>query len=371
MSRPTQITIDLAALRHNLQQIKKIAPKSAILAMVKSNAYGHGLTRIALALKEADALGVACLEEGMQLREAGVRNPIVLMEGLFRADEIPRAIEGDFTIVVHHLAQVEMLEQQTLSKPIPVWLKIDTGMHRLGFAPGEIHGIHQRLMQNPNVHKPIGIMTHFAESDSSDRAPTQNQIELFAAVTQSLEGPRSLANSAGILAWPVAHADWIRPGILLYGASPFSTQTGSSLGLKPVMTLSSELIAIHHLKKGERVGYGGMWTCTEDMPVGVVAAGYGDGYPWHAKNGTPLLVNGHECPLVGRVAMDMVNVDLRNQPFAKVGDPVLLWGPELPVETVAAHSGTVGYELLTRITQRVRVVVKGMEDEVLKENINL
>lgn len=362
MSRPTQITIDLAALRHNLKQIRNVAPNSGILAMVKSNAYGHGLTRIALALQNADALGVACLEEGIILREAGVKNPIVLMEGLFRPDEMQRAVEGNFTLTIHHHDQVKMLEENSIKASLPVWLKIDTGMHRLGFDPEEVPDVFKRLMNCSSVKKPIGLMTHFAESDSVDRAPTQNQIELFNQITQDLTGPRSLANSGGILAWPTAHADWVRPGIMLYGASPFRDRQGSDFNLKPVMTFTSELIAIHNLKKGERVGYGGLWTCTEDMQVGVVAMGYGDGYPWHAKNGTPMLVNGVSCPLVGRVAMDMLNVDLRNQPNAKIGDPVLLWGPELPVETVAAHSNTVGYELLTRITQRVRVEVRDQDD---------
>lgn len=357
MSRPTQITINLAALAHNVAQIKKLAPKSRVLAMVKSNAYGHGLERIALALPTIDALGVACLEEGMQLRNAGVKNPIFLVEGLFRPDELPRAVEGKFTLIIHHEAQVAMLENHAQIEPLDVWLKIDTGMHRLGFAPQEVAGIHARLLKCPSVKKPIGLMTHFAESDSIDKAPTQNQIELFNEATKDLTGPRSLANSGGILAWPVAHADWVRPGIMLYGASPFANRQGSDFGLQPVMSFTSELIAIHDLKKGERIGYGGTWTCTEDMRVGVVAMGYGDGYPWHAKNGTPMLVNGERCPLVGRVSMDMLTVDLRSQPHAQVGDPVMLWGPELPVEIVAAHSNTIGYELLTRITQRVRVQV--------------
>lgn len=357
MTRPTQITIDLAALQHNLQQIKKIAPHSAILAMVKSNAYGHGLTRIALALKDADALGVACLEEGKLLRDAGVKNPIVLMEGLFQAEELPRAVSGNFSLVVHHLNQLEMLEKTPNISPLSVWMKIDTGMHRLGFDPQDVKKVYKRLMQCESVKKPIGLMTHFAESDSSDHAPTQNQINLFNQLTEGLDGHRSLANSGGILAWPEAHADWVRPGIMLYGASPFANQCAKEFNLKPVMTFSSEIISIHTLKKGERVGYGGRWTCTEDMRVGVVAMGYGDGYPWHAKNGTPMLVNGKICPLIGRVSMDMINVDLRSQPEAKIGDAVILWGPDLPVEIVASHSNTIGYELLTRIAQRVRVAV--------------
>lgn len=357
MSRPAQITIDLAALKHNFQQIKRIAPGTSVLAMVKSNAYGHGLERIALALPEADALGVASLEEGLHLRSAGVTNPICLMEGLFQADELPKVIEHDFTLVIHETYQVEMLEDYPGTKPVAVWLKIDTGMHRLGFEPNKVHEIYQRLMNCKWVKKPIGLMTHFAEADSVDKARTLQQLELFNSVTNELDGPRSLANSAGIVAWPSAHADWVRPGILLYGASPFFGHRGVEHHLQPVMTLSSKLIAIHQLPKDSRVGYGGTWTCPEDMRVGVVGIGYGDGYPRHVKNGVPVLVNGRPCPLVGRVSMDMLTVDLRTQPDAKVGDTVLLWGPGLPVEVVAEHSETTAYELLTRITQRVRVVV--------------
>jgi alanine racemase len=201
-------------------------------------------------------------------------------------------------------------------------------------------------------------MTHFAESDSVDRAPTLRQIDLFNAATKEIQGPRSLANSGGILAWPSAHADWVRPGIMLYGASPFVGHRGVEHHLQPVMSLSSQLIAIHDAAKGEKLGYGGTWTCPEDVRVGIVGIGYGDGYPRHAKNSTPVLVNGRPCPLAGRVAMDMIAVDLRTQPDAKVGDDVLLWGPGLPVEVVAEHSDTIGYELLTRITQRVHVVIE-------------
>jgi alanine racemase len=362
MARPAQITINLSALRQNLDQIRKMAPDSSVLAMVKSNAYGHGIERIALALPDADALGVAALEEGMQLRRAGVENAIVLMEGLFCADELSKVVSDNFTIVVHQISQVEMLEKAGKIKPVSIWLKINTGMHRLGFDPNEVEAVHRRLTKCKAVKKPIGLMTHFAESDSLDRAPTLQQIELFNKATADFTGPRSLSNSAGIIAWPSAHADWVRPGIMLYGASPFAAHRGVEHHLHPVMSLSSELIAIHQLAKNNKVGYGGTWTCPEDMRIGVVAIGYGDGYPRHAKNGTPVLVNGRPCPLVGRVSMDMVTVDLRTQPEAKVGDPVLLWGPGLPVEVVAEHSDTSGYELLTRTTQRVPVVVKQPDD---------
>ena len=357
MSRPAKITIDLAALQHNFLQIKRFAPQSRVLAMVKSNAYGHGLQRIAAAMTDTDALGVACLEEGLMLREAGIKKPIVLVEGLFKEDELVKAAQGNFSIVVHHPYQVEMLEKHNASNPLPVWLKINTGMYRLGFDPQDVEKYYMRLMNCSAVKKPIGLMTHFAESDSIDKTSTLQQIEIFNHSTKNLVGPKSLSNSAGIIAWPAAHADWVRPGIMLYGASPFADHRGADHNLKPVMSLGSELIAIHDAVKDSKVGYGGIWTCPEDMRIGVVGIGYGDGYPRHAQNGTPILVNGRLCPLIGRVAMDMLCIDLRTQPDAKIGDPVLLWGPGLPVEVIAEYSETIGYELLTRITQRVHVVV--------------
>lgn len=357
MGRPTRITLDLAALHHNLLEIRKRAPRSAILAMVKSNAYGHGIERIALALQKADALGVACIEEGLLLREIGVKNPIVLMEGLFHSNELKSAVEKNFTLVVHHQAQVEMLEKDRVSTPLKVWLKVNTGMHRLGFQPQEVKSIYQRLQECPAVQKPIGLMTHFAQSDSEDASYTLQQIEKFNAATLNLPGPRSLANSAGIMAFPVSHEDWVRPGIMLYGASPFRKKKGQDYHLKPVMSLSSALIAIHKIVKGDKVGYGGVFHAPRDMLLGVVGIGYGDGYPQYTQEGTPILVNGKVCPLVGRVSMDMLTVDISRQPQAKVGDPVILWGKDLPVEQVAENNHTSAYELLTRITQRVHVKI--------------
>jgi alanine racemase len=295
MSRPTTITIHLDALRHNLQQIKRIAPHSRILAMVKSNAYGHGLERIALALPDADALGVACIEEGMILRRAGVKNPIVLMEGLFTESELVLVENENFTLVVHHLEQVLMLEKNPHMKPLSVWLKIDTGMHRLGFAPEKVKEIYQRLLQCDVVKKPIGYMTHFAKADVINSNMTQQQIDSFNTACAELPGPKSLVNSAGILAWPSVHCDWVRPGIMLYGASPFGGALGITHGLKPVMSLSSQLIAVHQVKCGAEMGYGGHWTAPEDMLIGVVGAGYGDGYPRNEKNGTHIIVNGVVC----------------------------------------------------------------------------
>lgn len=358
MSRPTFLTIDLAALRHNLQRVRTIAPNSSVIAMVKANAYGHGIVRVGKALADADMLGVASLEEGMMLRDAGVTQPIVLIEGLFHPDELAEAAKHQFTLVVHHMPHVEMLEKASHLPPFPIWLKVNTGMHRLGLDPDQFTNAYQRLMAAKAVQKPIGLMTHFAEADLLKSQATANQIALFQQITHSLPGPRSLANSSGIIAWPSAHGDWVRPGLMLYGASPFPDKTGIDHDLRPVMTLSSRLIAITRVKKEGKVGYGGTWMAPEEMRVGVVGVGYGDGYPQFAQNGTPVLVNGKESQLVGRVSMDMLTVDLRGQPDAKVGDPVILWGAGLPVEKVARLSQTSAYEILTRMTPRPKVEVK-------------
>ncbi len=370
MGRPTQITIDIAALRHNVAWVKEKAAGARILAMVKSNAYGHGLVRVASALSllpEVDALGVASLEEGILLRQAGISRPIVLMEGLFTAEELTLAHEYQFTLVVHHVDQVEMLENRKIPSPLSVWLKIDTGMHRLGFHPKEVQTMYLRLMNCREVKKPVGLMTHFAESDDLNSGMTQNQFAIFAKITAGLAGPRSLANSAAIFSLPETHADWVRPGIVLYGSSPFAQRTGAELGLRPVMTLSSRLIAIHTVAKGEAVGYGCTWVAPQNTVIGVVAVGYGDGYPRHAVNGTPVLVNGVACPLVGRVSMDMVTVNLSAVSNAKIGDAVLLWGDKLPIEKVAEYSQTTAYELLTRIAQRVHIVEVNRESVLVNQ----
>lgn len=358
MSRPTNLTIDLGALRHNLQQVRHMTRGCKVMAMVKANAYGHGLVRVAQALSLADALGVASLEEGLILREAGIQQPIVLMEGLFDIREMLLAAQYHFTLVVHHLPHVDMLEKIKVYSPFEVWLKVNTGMHRLGVALSELAQVYQRLLAAPTVKKPIGLMTHFAEADLTDHQTTLSQANLFYEVTAQCEGPRSLANSAAIIAWPSTHQDWVRPGLMLYGASPFINKCGQDHGLCPVMTLSSRLIALTQVEKGGKIGYGGTWTAPETMKVGVVGVGYGDGYPQFASNGTPVLINGSVCPLVGKVSMDMLTVDLRSQPDAKIGDAVILWGEGLPVEYIADTSHTSAYEILTRMTPRAKVQVK-------------
>jgi len=358
MSRPTYLTIDLSALRHNFDRVRAAAPKRLIIAMVKANAYGHGITRVAEALPEADAFGVASLEEGVILREAGITQTIVLMEGIFDAEELVLADKFGFSLLIHHLPHVEILEKMNFgAKGFSIWLKINTGMHRLGFAPNDINDIYQRLSLLPAIKKPIGLMTHFATADQIDSEQTASQIKLFSLITKNFAGPKSLANSAGILAWPESHGDWVRPGLMLYGASPFSGRHGGDEHLRPVMTLWSRLIAITSVKKNGKIGYGATWSAPEDMLVGVVGVGYGDGYPQFAKNGTPVLVNGVLCPLVGRVSMDMLTVDLRSLTHAEVGDKVILWGEGLPVEKVACCANTSPYEILTRMTPRPKVEV--------------
>lgn len=357
MSRPTTLSIDIAALRHNLQQVRTYAAHSSIIAMVKANAYGHGIVTAAKALSDADAFGVASLEEGLILREAGIKQPIVLMEGLFSGDEISLAEQHQFTLVVHHLPHIEMLERAKVKTPFPVWLKINTGMHRLGFEPENLSVVYQQLLELNAVRNPIGLMTHFAEADHPELDATKHQSDLFMKLVQAFPGPKSMANSAAILAWSETHADWVRPGLMLYGASPLTDKVGRDFNLKPVMTLRSRIIAITKVKKDGRVGYGGTWVAPEEMQVGVVGVGYGDGYPQFAANGTPVLINGVECPLVGRVSMDMLTVDLRSLPTAAVGDPVVLWGQGLPVERVARASKTSPYEILTRMTPRPKLQV--------------
>jgi len=324
------------------------------MAIIKANAYGHGLLPIARALYTADAFGVATVEEAVSLREGGVPQPIVLLEGFSSTEELHLIRAYNLQSVIHEPTQIKLLERHS-GKAVTVWLKLDTGMHRLGFEPLQCTGIFHRLMACENVEQPIKLMTHLACADDLKSNTTLQQVEAFEqAVAPCKEFEQSIANSAGILGWPQTHRDWVRPGIMLYGVSPFVDQTGAGHGLQPVMTLYSHLITVKHLKKGDPVGYGASWTAPKAMPLGVVAIGYGDGYPRHAKPGTPVLVNQHITTLVGRVSMDMITVDLSNFPDAKVGDEVILWGDGLPVETVARHADTIAYDLLCGVTQRVK-----------------
>jgi alanine racemase len=359
MTRPARVVINPGALRHNLARVRELSPGSRIMAIVKADAYGHGITRVAKALSSADAFGVACLEEARELRAAGITLPVVLLEGPYAASELTEIVEFDLEVVIHDMTQVEMLEDVNLKRPVPVWLKIDSGMHRLGFLPEFFQEVWQRLCDCKSVAKEIKIMTHLASANERENPMTATQLECFRDLCREIKAEQSIANSAGILAFPETHADWVRPGLMLYGVSPLIDSDGNAEGLQPVMTLESQLIAVKKLSANEPVGYGAAWRCPEDMQVGVVAAGYGDGYPRHAPSGTPVLVNGKRVTLIGRASMDMLIVDLRKQPHAMVGDPVVLWGNGLPVEEIANHAGTIPYELLCGVHKRLRFIEYG------------
>ncbi|MGS0693894.1 alanine racemase [Shewanella sp. 0m-4] len=343
------------ALKNNLARLHTLAPSSKVMAVVKANGYGHGLLNVAQCLDNADGFGLARLEEALALRAGGVKAKLLLLEGFFRATDLATLVEHDIETVVHHESQIEMLEQATLSKPVTVWMKVDSGMHRLGFVPDEFHQVYQRLLACDNIAKPINLMTHFACADEPDNPYTAAQLATFDKLTKDLPGDRTLANSAGALFWQQSQANWIRPGIALYGVSPVVGDLGTKHGLIPAMELVSQLIAIREHKAGQPVGYGSYWTADKDTKLGVVAIGYGDGYPRNAPVGTPVLINGRLAPIVGRVSMDMLTVDLGADAKDCVGDNAVLWGKDLPVEEVAEHIGTIAYELVTKLTPRVAV----------------
>lgn len=354
--RPTWAEVDLAAIEGNVRTLCALVAPTPLCAVVKADGYGHGLERVARALGGADAFGVAAMSDAERLRAVGLSQPIVLLSGFNEPADIPRLRELAVDTVVHHASQLEILEQAEPGEPIRCWLKLDTGMHRLGFAPEAAHTAHARLSALRGVVGEICLLNHFASSDEFDKAQTREQLRLFNEVTANLTGERSLANSAAILGWPEARADWVRAGGALYGISVVEGRTGADFGLRPAMTLATKLISVKRVRKGERIGYSATWQCPEDMDVGVAAIGYGDGYPRHAPAGTPVLVAGRRTQVIGRVSMDLMTIDLRGLPGASVGDPVTLWGPELPVETIAQAAGSIGYELTCSITRRVRFV---------------
>jgi alanine racemase len=351
MTRPLVAGIDLSALRHNFQKVRQAASASRVMAVVKANAYGHGLDRVASALVDADGFGVASLEEAAQLRQAGIQQAVTLLEGLFEAEELAEIPRLRLDMVVHHESQIGLLERARLVTPVRVWLKVDSGMHRLGILPDDVASAYRRLLNCGSVGK-VDLLSHLAYADDRRSGYTERQLDLFQNAARGLDCECSLANSGAILGWPDTHLDWVRPGLMLYGISPFIGSTAQDEGLQPVMTLGSRLIAVNRYRRQDAVGYGGAWVCPEDMDVGVVAVGYGDGYPRHAANGTPVLVNGVRAGVIGRVSMDMVTIDLRGHPDARVGDPVVLWGNGLPVEEVAQYAGTIAYELVCSVAPR-------------------
>jgi alanine racemase len=350
--RPIRARIDSAALRHNLDAARRRAPRSRIWAVVKANAYGHGLARSARAFAAAEGLALIELEAALELRRAGERRPILLLQGFFSPGELEPIAAHGLTTVVHDAEQLVMLEKARTSKRVAVYAKLNTGMNRLGFAAENPRDVLDRLRDCPSAGE-ITLMTHFADADG--KRGVRWQLERFEAATAGAGLPQSLANSAAILRYPETHADWVRPGIMLYGCSPFPEESAEKLGLKPAMTLASELIAVRELRPGDSVGYGCTFTAGATMRVGIVACGYADGYPRHAPTGTPILVAGKRTRTVGRVAMDILFADLTGIPEAAVGSPATLWGEGLSADEVAASAGTVSYELLCALSPRVPV----------------
>lgn len=351
MPRPIQAHIDLAALAHNLRVARR-ATRARILAVVKANAYGHGLLPVARAIGEADGFALLDVRDAVALREAGFRQPILLLEGYFSHEELPQIVEYELSCVLHQRRQLDWLDACPRRKALSLWLKINSGMNRLGFPPHEVPAVIERLQSHRAVREII-LMTHFAQADESTGISAQ--LEVFEQVAAPYRLPRSLANSAALLRYPAAHGDWVRPGIMLYGSSPFPDIDAQQLGLRPVMTLSSEIISVCELKAGDAVGYGATFRAERAMRIGTVACGYADGYPRHAPTGTPILVEGQRTRTLGRVSMDMLAVDLSDLPAAQIGSRVVLWGEGLPVDEVARAAGTVSYELLCALAPRVPV----------------
>lgn len=345
--------IDLSALRHNLGVVRRHAPASRVMAVVKAQAYGHGIMEIAGALQaEVDALAVARMEEAVSLREGGIAGPLVVLEGPLWPQDLAVARRHDLQLVVHDAYQLGLVQADGSREPLDCWLKVDTGMHRLGVPVDQAQVMLDRLQALPHI-RIAGVMTHLANADDRDDPTTTVQLERMRGIFPQASPPRSSANSAGILAWPDSHCEWVRPGLMLYGASPLAGQAAVDLDLKPVMTLSAPLIAIKGIPAGARVGYGGTWSAPEAMPLGIVGIGYGDGYPRHI-GAARVGLHGRQPEVLGRVSMDMLAIDLRELPEARVGDRVVLWGQGGPaVDEVARWADTIPYTLFCGVTERV------------------
>ena len=354
MPRPIRATISAAAFAHNLAVAREHAGAARIWAVLKANAYGHGLLRAAQALAAADGFAVLDFVEALRLRNAGVAKPILMLEGFFKAEDLPLLVRHRLTPVIHNIEQVELLKKASPASPLDVYLKINSGMNRLGFTMENVGLAWNALEANKSVAS-VTLMTHFADADGEEGI--SGQLQWFGVETRSFAAQRSLANSAALLRFPEeSRADWVRPGIMLYGCSPLAFKSAEEIGLKPAMTLTSEIVGVQHLEKGERVGYGFSYQAGQEMTIGVVACGYADGYPRHAPSGTPVLVAGQRTGTVGRVSMDMLCVDITAIEQAYVGTPVTLWGEGLSCDAVAQAAGTVSYQLLCALAARVPVV---------------
>ncbi|EGK72422.1 alanine racemase, catabolic [Methyloversatilis universalis FAM5] len=361
--RPIHARIDFDALRHNYLRTRELAGGARMWAVIKANAYGHGIMRIARGLSTlADGFALLDLEDAVRLREAGISQPILLLEGFFSARDLPEIAARKLSTVVHTAEQLDWLESAQLpaGARIPLFLKVNTGMNRLGISPAQVPAALARLRAWPHAG-PIGLMTHFADADGERGVDAQ--LARFAPLAAQFDGPVSMANSAALLRFPQTHADWVRPGILLYGASPATAyMTAADIGLKPVMRFEARVIAVQQLQPGDRVGYGGLFAAERSMRIGTVACGYADGYPRHAPSGTPVAVDGVRSRLVGRVSMDMIAVDLTDIPQAGLGSVVELWGEHVSLDEVAQRAGTVNYELVCALALRVPAVEVGVAD---------
>lgn len=360
--RPTFIEIDIRALKHNMAYVRACCPSQKVVAMVKANAYGCGIQAIVPEIStKVDAFGVACLEEAMALRSL-TSKPCVLFQGVFSSGELFDVSALDLDCVIHHRLQLEWLLATPLAKPIRVWLKVNTGMNRLGVEPNEFLDIFRALKNCPWVSNDITVLSHMACADEPSNPQNQAQMTRFDELTSTLEGvSRSFANSAVILTAPNLHYDWVRPGIMIYGVSPLQDKMATALNLHPVMQFISTITVIHDVSAYQPIGYGGTWKTKKAARIGVVAAGYGDGYPRHIEEGTAVWLKGHRVPIVGRVSMDMMTVDLSAVPDACVGDRVELWGKHILVEEVALRAGTSAYELLCQVSSRAREKLRFMK----------
>jgi alanine racemase len=356
MPRPLVATIDIAALRHNLHIAKQHAPRAKAWAVVKANAYGHGLERGMRGFADADGLAMIEPEAAATLRELGWGKRLLLLEGIFDPQDLETAARHRVDIVVHNEEQLAMLERSSSSAPLDVYLKINSGMNRLGFMPSACRPVYARLRALPQVRS-IAFMTHFANADSAEHAalPLTEQLRRFHVATEGLPGERTLSNSAADLLHPDCAADWVRPGVMLYGSSP-SDASARDFNLRAAMQLESEIIGVQHIAAGESVGYGSQFIAERPMTIGVVACGYADGYPRHAPTGTPVIVDGVRTRVLGRVSMDMMSVDLGPIANARVGSKVELWGNKLAIDEVAHAAGTLGYELMCAVAPRVKMV---------------
>ena len=342
--RATTATINLKAIQHNYLVAKKLLPQAKAIAVIKANAYGHGAIKVATSLnKLADMFAVACSEEALELRNSGINKPILLLEGLFAQSELAIAVKHNLSMVVATPRQVKWLEKQ--KNRLKIFLKYDTGMHRLGFNQANIKEALNKLSKHD-----ITLMTHFANADEPNCSYTKQQIDIFNHLVKPLKNKTSLSNSAAIMRQIEPNQDYIRPGIMLYGSAPIKQYQDK---LIPAMTLTAPIIAINRLKQGDKIGYGSSYSCNKDSLIATVAIGYADGYPRHAPNGTKVLVNGKKCNLVGRVSMDMITIDISSVKQVKLDDKVELFGENIKADDLAASAGTISYEIFTKISKRV------------------